>query len=99
MSLTIRNKSRSQNVYGLKISISADTKGIEFERNSFYVQRLTPGEAITLQLKVTIAEDCTPGQATVSFSLRSAIKDGIVRAATTPIMPSVTKTSARVKAR
>ena len=69
MSLTFRNKSRSQNVFGLKISISADTKGIEFERNSFYVQRLTPGEAITLKQKVTIAEDCTPGQATVSFSL------------------------------
>lgn len=60
MSLTFRNKSRSQNVFGLKISISADTKGIEFERNSFYVQRLTPGEAITLKQKVTIAEDCTP---------------------------------------
>ena len=69
MSLTFRNKSRSQNVFGLKISISADTKGIEFERNSFYVQRLTPGEAITLKQKVTIAEDCAPGQATVSFSL------------------------------
>ena len=69
MSLTFRNKSRSQNVFGLKISISAVTKGIEFERNSFYVQRLTPGEAITLKQKVTIAEDCTPGQATVSFSL------------------------------
>ena len=52
MSLTFRNKSRSQNVFGLKISISADTKGIEFERNSFYVQRLTPGEAITLKQKV-----------------------------------------------
>lgn len=69
MSLTFRNKSRSQNVFGLKISISADTKGIEFERSSFYVQRLTPGEAITLKQKVTIAEDCAPGQATVSFSL------------------------------
>ena len=69
MSVTFRNKSRSQNVFGLKISLSTETKGIEFERNSFYVQRLTPGEAITLKQKITIAEDCDPGQATISFSL------------------------------
>lgn len=30
MSVTFRNKSRSQNVYGLKISLSTETKGIEF---------------------------------------------------------------------
>lgn len=69
LSVTFRNKSRSQNVFGLKISLSTETKGIEFERNSFYVQRLTPGEAITLKQKITIAEDCDPGQATISFSL------------------------------
>ena len=32
MSVTFRNKSRSQNVYGLKISLSTETKGIEFQR-------------------------------------------------------------------
>ena len=69
MSLTFRNKSRSQNVFGLKISISADTKGIEFERNSFYVQRLTPGEAITPEAKGHYSRGLYSGRATVSFSL------------------------------
>ena len=43
---------------------------MNFERKLFfYVSETDPGEAITLKQKVTIAEDCTPGQATVSFSL------------------------------
>ena len=69
MSVTFRNKSRSQNVYGLKISLSTETKGICFDRNSFYVQRLTPGEAITLKQNISIEEDTAPGQVTVTFSL------------------------------
>ena len=69
MSVTFRNKSRSQNVYGLKISLSTETKGISFDRNSFYVQRLTPGEAITLKQNISIAKDMEPGQASVTFSL------------------------------
>lgn len=67
--MVFRNKSRSQNVFGLKISLSTETKGIEFAKNSFYVQRLTPGEAITLKSLMTIAEDTAPGQVTVTFSL------------------------------
>ena len=69
MTATFRNKSRSQNVFGLKISLSTETKGIEFGQNSFYVQRLTPGEAITLKSAITIAEDTQPGPVTVTFSL------------------------------
>ena len=69
MSVTFRNKSRSQNVYGLKISLSTETKGIEFDKNSFYVQRLTPGESITLTQNLSIAEDTEPGQVTILFSL------------------------------
>ena len=69
MTATFRNKSRSQNVFGLKISLSTETKGIEFGQNSFYVQRLTPGEAITLKSAITIAEDTQPGPVTVAFSL------------------------------
>ncbi|MGO4945092.1 COG1361 S-layer family protein [Blautia sp. Sow4_E7] len=69
MSVTFRNKSRSQNVYGLKISLSTETKGIEFDKNSFYVQRLTPGEAITLKQNLSIAEDTEPGQVMILFSL------------------------------
>lgn len=69
LSVTFRNKSRSQNVFGLKISLSTETKGIEFERNSFYVQRLTPGEAITLKQKMTLTEDCEPGTAQIVFAL------------------------------
>lgn len=70
MTATFRNKSRSQNVFGLKISLSTETKGIEFGQNSFYVQRLTPGEAITLKSAITIAEDTQPGPVTVTFSLK-----------------------------
>lgn len=69
MSATFRNKSRSQNIFGLKISLSTETKGIEFAKNSFYVQRLTPGEAITLKSAITIAEDTEPGPVTVTFAL------------------------------
>lgn len=69
MSVTFRNKSRSQNIYGLKISLSTETKGIEFDKNSFYIQRLTPGEAITLKQNISIAEDTEPGQATITFAL------------------------------
>ena len=69
MSATFRNKSRSQNVFGLKISLSTETKGIEFAKNSFYVQRLTPGEAITLKSAITIVEDTEPGPVTVTFAL------------------------------
>ncbi len=69
MTATFRNKSRSQNVFGLKISLSTETKGIEFGQNSFYVQRLTPGEAITLKSAISIAEDTQPGPVAVTFSL------------------------------
>ena len=69
MSLTFRNKSCSQNVFGLKISLSTENKGIEFEKNSFYVQALAPGEAITLEQMITITENCDPGQAVITFSL------------------------------
>lgn len=69
MSVTFRNKSRSQNVYGLKISLSTETTGIEFDKNSFYVQRLTPGEAITLKQNISVAEDTDPGKVTISFAL------------------------------
>lgn len=69
MSLTFRNKSCSQNVFGLKISLSTENKGIEFEKNSFYVQVLAPGEAITLEQMITITENCDPGQAVITFSL------------------------------
>ena len=71
MSLTFRNKSRSQNVFGLKISISADTKGIEFERSSFYVQRLTPGQAtvsFSLDYEDSKATGAT-GTETLSFQI------------------------------
>ena len=44
-------------------------KGIEFEKNSFYVQVLAPGEAITLEQMITITENCDPGQAVITFSL------------------------------
>ena len=64
-----RNKSCSQNVFGLKISLSTENKGIEFEKNSFYVQALAPGEAITLEQMITITENCDPGQAVITFSL------------------------------
>lgn len=69
MSVTFRNKSRSQNVFGLKVSLSTETKGIEFAQNSFYVQRLTPGEAITLKQLMIIAPNTDPGQVTVTFSM------------------------------
>ena len=69
ISLTFRNKSRSQKLFGLKISLSTETKGIEFDQNSFYVQRLTPGEAITLKQNMTISEDTEPGQVTLTCSL------------------------------
>lgn len=69
MTVTFCNKSRSQNIFGLKISLSTETKGIEFERNSFYVPRLTPGETATLKQNITIAEDALAGQAVITFTL------------------------------
>ena len=69
MSVTFHNKSRSQNIFGLKISPSTETTGIEFDKNSFYVQRLTPGESVTINPLMTIAKDAQPGQVTLSFSL------------------------------
>ena len=48
---------------------STENKGIEFEKNSFYVQVLAPGEAITLEQMITITENCDPGQAVITFSL------------------------------
>ena len=50
-------------------SLSTENKGIEFEKNSFYVQVLAPGEAITLEQMITITENCDPGQAVITFSL------------------------------
>ena len=69
MTVTFCNKSRSQNIFGLKVSLSTENKGIEFERNSFYVPRLTPGETTTLKQNITIAEDAPAGQAAITFSL------------------------------
>lgn len=60
MSVTFHNKSRSQNIFGLKISPSTETTGIEFVKNSFYVQRLTPGESVTINPLMTIAKDAQP---------------------------------------
>ena len=85
MSLTFRNKSCSQNVFGLKISLSTENKGIEFEKNSFYVQVLAPGEAITLEQMITITENCDPGQAVIAFTGISTVSivyktDGISEA-------------------
>lgn len=68
MTVTFCNKSRSQNIFGLKISLSTETKGIEFDRNSFYVPRLTPGETTTLKQNITIAEDTPAGQAVITFT-------------------------------
>lgn len=69
LSITFQNKSRSQKVFGLKISLSTETEGITFSRNSFYVPRLTPGESATITPTMTIAKDAQPGQVTLSFSL------------------------------
>ena len=69
LSITFQNKSRSQNIFGLKISPSTETTGIEFDKNSFYVRRLTPGESVTINPVMTIAKDAQPGQVTLSFSL------------------------------
>lgn len=67
MSLTFRNKSCSQNVFGLKISLSTENKGIELS-NSLCTS-LAPGEAITLEQMITITENCDPGQMSLLFLL------------------------------
>ena len=53
----------------LEAGSTTENKGIEFEKNSFYVQVLAPGEAITLEQMITITENCDPGQAVITFSL------------------------------
>jgi len=76
LAVTFRNCSGSQPLYNLKATVSAQTEGVQFSGNSFYVAQTAPGEEFVLEtgLKVTLDAEC--GECPVVFEFEYEDKKG-----------------------
>lgn len=76
MTATLQNRSRSQSMYNLKVILQPESPSIRLERNSFYFERVAPGESIGLEDKVEISPDAEAGAVPLTFLFEYEDKKG-----------------------
>lgn len=74
--ITLKNYSEVQPLYNLKVTISAENPGVQFSKNSFYVQAAAPGEAVFLETTVRIAPDAADGAGALVLEMEYEDKKG-----------------------
>ncbi len=76
LKVTFRNRSGSQSLYNLKISVSAEESGLRFSQNSFYFASAAPGEAIQVETGLRAAADAAGGEIPIAFEFEYEDKRG-----------------------
>ncbi|WP_373215051.1 COG1361 S-layer family protein [Ruminococcus sp. 5_1_39BFAA] len=76
LQVCLRNRSQTQSMYNLKITLQTGSASLKLERNSFYFEKVAPGESISLEGKVKVAPDAEAGIVPLSFSFEYEDKKG-----------------------
>ncbi|EET60945.1 hypothetical protein BRYFOR_07011 [Marvinbryantia formatexigens DSM 14469] len=75
------NKSRSDSIYNLKVTLKPADSGLTLSKSSFYFDRVAPQETITLSAWAEAAADASPGGQTITFSFEYENEKGTVYSA------------------
>ena len=78
----LQNKSNNQGIYNLKLVFSTETPGIQFDKNSFYFEKISPGGRITVSNRIEAAVDAKEGTVPVTLSFEYEDKKGTAAAGT-----------------
>lgn len=76
LQVSLQNRSSSQSMYNLKVVLQTESQSLNLERNSFYYEKVDPGEIICLDEKVEIAVDAEAGVVPLTFSFEYEDKKG-----------------------
>lgn len=76
LQVSFTNTSASQSAYNLKVNVSADSESVVFQKNSYYISRVSPGETETLDLTISLAADAKAGSLPLTFSFEYEDKKG-----------------------
>lgn len=72
----LKNKSSNQEIYNLKLVFSTETPGIQFEKNSFYFEKISPGGRINVLNRIRAAVDIKEGTVPITLSFEYEDKKG-----------------------
>lgn len=75
-SVSFTNSSVSQSAYNLKITVASDSESVLFQKNSYYISRVSPGETRTLELTASLAADAKAGSLPLTFTFEYEDKKG-----------------------
>lgn len=78
----LKNKSSNQEIYNLKLVFSTETPGIQFEKNSFYFEKISPGGRINVLNRIRAAADTKEGTVPITLSFEYEDKKGTSAAGT-----------------
>lgn len=78
----LKNKSSNQGIYNLKLVFSTETPGIQFEKNSFYFEKISPGGRINVLNGIKAAVDAKEGAVPIILSFEYEDKKGTSAAGT-----------------
>lgn len=78
----LKNKSNNQGIYNLKLVFSTETPGIQFEKNSFYFEKISPGGRINVLNGIKAAVDAKEGAVPIILSFEYEDKKGTSAAGT-----------------
>lgn len=78
----LKNKSSNQEIYNLKLVFSTETPGIQFEKNSFYFEKISPGGRINVLNRIRAAVDIKEGTVPITLSFEYEDKKGTSAAGT-----------------
>lgn len=78
----LKNKSSNQGIYNLKLAFSTETPGIQFEKNSFYFEKISPGGRINVLNGIKAAVDAKEGAVPIILSFEYEDKKGTLAAGT-----------------
>lgn len=72
----LKNKNSNQEIYNLKLVFSTETPGIQFEKNSFYFEKISPGGRINVLNRIRAAVDTKEGTVPITLSFEYEDKKG-----------------------
>lgn len=76
LQVSLKNCSRSQSMYNLKVSIQVNNGSLKLKSNSFYYEKVAPGESIPLVDEVEVALDAEAGVVPLNLSFEYEDKKG-----------------------
>lgn len=77
MTVSFKNCSKSQAMYNVKVTVSADVSYVQFLPASFYFEKIGAGDKIELQSEVAITADAESGVIPLTFDFDYEDREGV----------------------